>query len=195
MTMKTNDLAIIGSVAMSTAALTVALFLPDSLNAGNDTAPAQIVQPKFASNGVEFTLVPVENKTFKAGDEPEFLLKAVNTTAHNADATIQVAMSSTAPRSAMSRMVAMPQQLWQETSPVVLKPNETKVIALKSTAKLPENKTVTVVLKTPPPQQPTGANFQQPAQKIAPQTRVPSGVVALSYSTAKPAQAARPAAN
>jgi hypothetical protein len=192
--MKTNDLAIISSVAFATAALTVAFFLPGSLNAGNDTAPAQIIQPRLVSHGVEFTLTAVEHQTFKAGDEPAFELKAVNTAAENVDATVLVCMTSMAPSSRLSRMVAMPQMLWQKTCPVTLKPNETKVIALDSTTKLPQNSTINVILQMASPQE-ASANEQPRPQMIARTTSSPSTVVALSYSTLQPAQTAKPAVN
>ena len=192
--MKTNDLAIISSVAFATAALTVAFFLPSSLNAGNDAAPAQIVQPRLVFHGVEFTLSAVEDKTFKAGDEPAFELKAVNTTAENADATVFVSMTSMAPRSERSRMVAMPQTLWQKTCPVTLKPSETKIIALDTTTKLPQNSTINVILQTANPQQAVVNELSKP-QFVVTTTRNPSAVVAISYSTLQPAQTAKPAVN
>jgi len=192
--MKTKDLAIIGSVAFATATLTVAFFLPNSLNAGNDAAPAQIVQPRLVSNGIEFTLAAVEHQTFKAGDEPAFELKAINTTAENADATVLVSMTSMAPPSAFSRLVGIPAPLWEKTCPVTLKPNETKVIALDTTTKLPQNSTINLILRTASPQE-TGPNAQPKPQMVVTTTSNPSAVVALSYSTLQPAQPAKSAVN
>ena len=192
--MKTNDLAIISSVAFATAALTVAFFLPSSLNAGNDTAPAQIVQPKLVSHGVEFTLAAVEHQTFKAGDEPAFELKAANTTAENADASVLVSMTTMAPPSRMSRMVVVAAPLWQKTCPVTLKPNETKVIALDTTTKLPQNSTINIILETASPQE-AGVNGQSKPQFVVTTTSSPSAVVALSYSTLQPVQTAKAVAN
>lgn len=192
--MKTNDLAIISSVALTTAALTVAFLLPGSLNAGNDNAPAQIVQPKVVSNGVEFTLTAVDGKTFKAGDEPAFELKAVNTTAENAEATVNVSMTSMAPQSRISRMVMIPQPFWQKSCPVTLKPNETKTIALDTKTKLPENSTINVMLGTALPQASVGNQQTKPVTVVNAVT-LPFMVVALTYSTLQTAQSAKPAVN
>lgn len=193
--MKTKDLAIIGSVAFATATLTVAFFLPNSLNAGNDAAPAQIVQPRLVSNGMEFTLAAAEHQTFKAGDEPSFELKAVNTTAENADATVLVSMTSMAPPSRMSRMVVGAAPIWKKSCPVTLKPNETKVIALDTMTKLPQNSTINIVLQITSPQE-AGANAQpMPYVVMTPAGYPPSAIVALSYSTLELAPVAKPAVN
>ena len=189
--MKTKDLAIISSVAFATATLTVAFFLPNSLNAGNDAAPAQIIRPKLVSHGVEFTLAAVEHQTFKADDEPAFELKAVNTTAEDADVAVQVSMTSMSPSSARSRMVMIPAPFWQKTCPVTLKPRETKIIALDTKAKLPQNSTINVLLQTANPQD-ADANGRQ--VRITP-GNMPSTVMALTYSTLQLSQTAKAAAN
>src|ERR1017187_1646924 len=91
--MKTQDIAIIGSVALATATLTVAAFLPNSLDASNDLEPQKINHPKLVSGGVELSLIPAEHRTFNAGDEPAFELQAVNSTEKNAEVTVLVAMT------------------------------------------------------------------------------------------------------
>ncbi|HUB87768.1 MAG TPA: hypothetical protein VMB22_07735 [Verrucomicrobiae bacterium] len=190
--MKKNDIAIIGSVAIATATLTVAALLPGSLNAGNDNAPEKISQPKLVAHGVEFTLASVKGQTFKAGDEPAFNLKAVNTTGKDVDTTVEVTMTSMSPASAGSRMVSFPQTLWKQSCPVTLKPNETKVIALTTDTKLPAGTTINIRLQPVDPQvvgADEQANVRQPAMFS------PSMIVAMSFSTIPPAQKISATAN
>jgi hypothetical protein len=182
--MKTNDLAIIGSVALATATLTVAAFLPNSLNAGDDNAPKQITHPKLVSHGVEFALAAVEHQAFKSGDEPVFELKAVNTTDQKVEATVLVCMTAMSPPSAFSRMVMAPRMLWEKSCPVVLGPNEATVISLATATKLPVNSTINVRLQ-PAVSQDAGANGK--ANDPMPMKIFdPSAIVALSFSTLAP---------
>jgi hypothetical protein len=193
--MNTKDLTIISSVALATATLTVAAFLPNSLNANDDNVPKQITQPKLVSHGVEFTLAAAEHQALKAGDEPAFELKAVNTTAEDIDASVLVSMTSTAPQSKFSRMVVLPAPLWQKTCPMTLKPKETKVIPLVTATKLPQNSTISVTLRAASPQK-TGATVQPMPYAVQAPAGIPaSAIVALSYSTLEPAQTAKPALN
>jgi len=186
--MKTKDLAIIGSTALITATLTVAVLLPNSLNADNDTVPEKIAKPKLVSNGVEFTLAAVEPQTLKAGDEPAFDLKAVNTTGKDVDAAVLVSMTAMAPSSKFSRMPAFPQTLWQKSCPLTLKSNETKIISLTTGTKLPPNSTINIKLQPVDPQD-SSAN-EKPNGQIRVKINDPSAIVALSISTLPPAKAA-----
>jgi hypothetical protein len=191
--MKTKDLAMIGSAALVTATLTVAAFLPNSLNAGDDTAPEEIARPKLVSNGVEFTLATVESQTFKAGDEPAFDLKAVNTTGKDVDAAVLVSMTAMAPSSKFSRMPAFPQMLWQKSCPLTLKPNETKIIPLTTCTKLPPNSMINVKLQPLDPQN-ASANEKANGPMIV-KINDTSAIVAVSFSTLPPAPAATLAPN
>jgi len=186
--MKMKDFAIIGSATLVTATLTVAAFLPNSLNAGDDTAPEKIAQPKLVSNGVEFTLAAVDHQTFKAGDEPAFDLRAVNTVGKDVDAAVLVSMTAMAPPSKLSRMLTYPQMLWQKSCPLTLKPNETKIISLTTGTKLPPNSMINVKLQ---PVDPQDANANEKANGPMPvKINDTSAIVAVSFSTLPPAQVA-----
>ncbi len=188
-----NDLAIISSVALATATLTVAAFLPSSLNAGDDNAPKPITRPRLVSNGVEFTLATVARQGFKAGDEPAFELKAVNTTAGKRDAIVLVCMTAMSPPSAYSRMVMAPRMLWQQSCPLVLEPNESKVISLATATKLPANSTINVRVQ-PVDSQGDGASGTTNVP-LSLRINNPSGIVALSFSTLAPTPAIALTAN
>ena len=182
--MKTQDIALIGSVALATATLTVAVFLPNSLDAGNDLEPQTINHPKLVSGGVELSLTASEHRTFNAGDEPAFELQAVNNTDKNANVTVLVAMTATAPSSPLSRMVAFPQMLWQQSCPLTLKPHEKKTVSLATVTKLPANRTINVMLRTDDASAASGAKL--PGGPQLEQARMPGTIVALNYSTVSP---------
>ena len=182
--MKTNDLTIIGSAVLVTATLTVAAFLPNSLNAGDDTAPDKIAQPRLVSHGAEFTLAAVEPQTFKAGSEPAFDLKAVNPTGQEVDAAVLVSMTAMAPSSKFSRMLTSPQRLWQKSCPLTLKPNETKIISLMTGTELPPNSMISVKLQ---PVDPQNASANEKANGPVPvKMNDTSAIVAVSFSTLPP---------
>ena len=189
--MKTKDLTTIVTVALATASLTVMTFWSGALNAGGDTGQpaAQIAKPTLLAHGIEMTLAVADGRTFKAGDEPAFELTAVNTTNEAASAAVRIAMTASSPTDAMSRVMRLPSSLWQHQQPLVLQPNETKVIRLEVPAKLPANSTVAVSLAdasaTPATAQPAAAGAAlQPLLRLA---GVPqSGIVALNISTAVP---------
>ena len=146
--MKTNNFTAIGSAALVTATLTVALFLPGFLNAGDDSgsATAKIAQPKLVSNGVQFTLSAHGSQVYKAGDTPKFELMAANTTSQATDLSVRIYMTATSPQNRASRMVVMPAKIWEKTCHLTLNPNETKTVAIKTDTKLPANSTIEVLL-------------------------------------------------
>ncbi len=177
--MKTNDLVTISSVALCTATLTVLTFWSGSLDAGNEGAvlTPKIVQPKLVAQGVELTLTAAEGRTFKAGDEPAFELKAINTTDEPATVAIDVAMTGVSPADALSRVIRLPSALWQQPQTLALKPNETRLITLSTQTKLPANQLISVSLhapRSPLPAPPSHLNLPL----------APAGIVALTFSTA-----------
>jgi hypothetical protein len=182
--MKTQDIALIGCVAVATATLTVAVFLPNSLDAGNDLQPGKINHPKLVSGGVELALTAAGHRTFTAGEEPVFELQAVNTTDQNAEVTVRVAMNASAPSSPLSRMVAVPQTLWQQSCPLTLKPHETKTVPLATATRLPANRTIYVTLRTgDAPSTPVALS---PNGSALVSGSIQQTIVALDYSTVVP---------
>lgn len=145
--MKRNDLAIVITVALSTAALTVASFWTTSLEAGGDgdsVAPT-MAKPKLAVQGVEMTLSPVDGTT-QAGEKPVFQLAAANTSFKAADLKVRLAMTAMSLADATSRVVRMPRQLWQGDQDIVLGPGESKTFTVTAPAELPTNMLVSVIL-------------------------------------------------
>ena len=177
--MKTKDLLTVTTVAMGTAALTIATFWAGSIDAGGepDQLSPKIAQPKLVTEGVELTLAAAGGQTFKAGDEPTYELKAVNTTGKPADVAVRVAMTTSAPANPMSRVAIAPAPLWQSTQIVKLRPNETKVLTVATDMKLPAGQAVSVSLR--PAATPS-------ASQAKPSSSSSANVVALNYSTQVP---------
>jgi hypothetical protein len=177
--MKTKDLLTVTTVAMGTAALTIATFWAGSIDAGGepDQLSAKIDQPKLVSQGVEVTLAAAGGQTFKAGDEPSYELKAVNTTDKKKEITIHVVMTTSAPADRMSRLAVFPAPLWQCTQELALCPNETKVVTLTSDKKLPAGQVVSVSLR--PGAAPLAGRAGSPNSSIG-------NIVALNYTTQAP---------
>ncbi len=185
--MKTKDLLTIGTAALGTATLTV-LFLATPRMTGTDTNPttATITQPKFAANGIEVTL-SANGREFKAGDQPEFELRAVNTLNQPAEVAVCATLTSLSPGGLMSRIGPRPAILWHQDIEVALKANETKVLTLDARTNLPANREISVSLSQVSQAGKTTAadNPGNTAAALLLQGRVP-GIVALRFSTAPP---------
>jgi hypothetical protein len=179
--MKMKDLLTIITVALGTATLTVATFLADSLEAGSEANPpaATIAKPRLVAHGMEMTLAPADGRFFKTGDQPGFELRAVNTLNESSDATVHVTMTASAPVSPLSRVVLMPVVLWQEEWSLKLEPNETRVFTFTARTNLPANSVISVSLSE--------ANSREQTMATG------RGIVALSFSTVTPKEAANPA--
>ncbi len=187
--MKTQDLMKVMTVAVATASLTVMTFWSGALNAEGDAdqPAAQIATPKLTAHGIEVTLVAADGRTLSAAEEPVFELTAVNTTGEAATAAIHIAMTASSPRDMLSRVMRLPSALWQHEQPLVLQPNETKVIRIPVGAKLPVNSMIAVTLGNANPSPATAAAA---SPELKPQLRraggQQSGIVALNFSTAVP---------
>jgi len=188
--MKTKSLTTIVSVALATASLTVMTFWSGELNAGLDgeKPAAQIAKPKLLAHGIEITLATADGRTLRAGEAPTFDLTAINTTDQAATAEVRIAMTATSPTDRMSRVPRLPAALWQQQQPLVLQPNETKVIRLAVPAKLPANSMVAVSLAEPIATPATAEAAKPELRRVQhPGGTPPSGIVALNFSTAAPA--------
>lgn len=170
--MKTKDILTIATAALGTATLTVVAFWARPTDAGNDAdaPPARIAQARLVSHGVEFRLASAGARAFKAGDQPEFELTALNTTDQSASVSVGVTLASAAPPNPLARVILMPSVLWQREQLVMLKPKETKVLALCANTNLPANRIISVSLRDPDP-------------KAEPSL---TGITMLSFSTAAP---------
>ena len=167
--MKTRDLVTIASAALGTASLTVAAFWAGPLDAGSeaDTPPAKLAKARLMTKGVELGLATADGRAFKAGEQPEFELTAVNTTDQPAEVGVAVTMTATAPASPMARTVLMPSLLWQREEIVRLEPKASKALTLRAGTNLPPNSVISVSLREP----------KAPVLPMLP------GVTALSFST------------
>lgn len=170
--MNTKDILTITTVALGTATLTVAAFWASPIKAGNDadTPPAKIAKSRLVSHDVEMTLASAAGREFKAGEQPKFELTALNTTNQPARVSVCVTMTASAPADALSRVIRLPQVLWQQEQIVTLQPKETKVFALHASTNLPPNSVISISLR-------------EQGMKVAPLT---PGIVALSFSTVVP---------
>jgi hypothetical protein len=170
--MTTKDIITIATAALGTATLTVAGFWAGPIDAGNDTEapPAKIAKARLLAHGVDLALVPAGGRTFRAGDQAEFELTALNTTDQPASVEVGVSMTASAPADLLSRTVRLPSVLWQQQQVVSLQPRETKVLALATSTNLPPNSMVNVSLR-------------EPGTQAGP---APSGITALTFSTVVP---------
>ena len=170
--MKTKDILTIATVALGTATLTVAAFWAGPIEAGGDAdaPPAKLAKSRLVSDGVELTLASADGRVFKAGDQPEFELTALNTTNQPANVSVCVTMTASSPADAFSRVIRLPKVLWQQEQVVTLQPHAAKVIALCASTNLPPNSVISVSLR-------------EQDQKAAPFL---PGIVALSFSTVVP---------
>jgi len=168
--MKTKDLLTIATAALGTASLTVVTFWAGPIDAGNDAdaPPPKLAKSLLISHGVELALARAGDRTFQAGDQPEFALTAINTTSQPASASVCVTMTASAPADLLSRVIRAPSVLWRQEQIVSLQPNETKVYALCAKTNLPPKSVISVSL--------------QDLEQKPP--RPPAGIVALSFSTA-----------
>jgi hypothetical protein len=167
--MKTNDLLTIATAALGTAALTVVAFWAGPIDAGNDAdaPPPKLPKSLLISHGVELALAPAGGRTFKAGDQPEFALTALNTTSQPASVSVCVVMTASAPINKLSRAIPVPSVLWRQEQIVSLQPNETKVYALSAKTNLPPRSVILVSLQ----------DLEQKA------THLQAGIVVLTFPT------------
>ncbi len=189
--MNKNDLLTVITSATATAALTLTAFWPGSLGAGDDPQPVppKIAQPKLAAGGLEISIAAAEGHPLRAGDEPVLELTAVNPTAAAAQASIQVALSTTSPADALSRVVRTPAVLWQADQSLALGPKEVKKVLLKTGTKLEPNRLLSVLLSETGPGSIAGASAA-PAKSSGPPS--PHSIVGLSFSTISPKDILQP---
>lgn len=183
--MKTNDLLIISTVALGTAALTVLTLWPGTVDAGNDAVvQAEIAQPKFVAHGLELSLAPANGRVPKAGETPVFQLKAVSLTNLASSISVRVSMNASAPADALSRAIRIPTVLWVDERSFTVGPGETKLIALACGTNLPPNKFINVTLQdVQSHENPTLTSASLFAQIPGHSGFPGSGFVALSFST------------
>jgi hypothetical protein len=192
--MKSKDLMTIGTVALGTAAVTVAAMLGGSMEAGNgpDGTTAQITHPTFLTHGVRVSVAPAEDRIWKAGDEPVFTLNAVNESQAPTTAVLKVSMTATAPAGYISRMVSMPAVQWQDTLTLSLKPGETRTMKLETHKALAPNKLFGVnVQDAAPVEKLPGDTASAPVSKRA-GSFYGMSLMTFSTSTAKAASGTPP---
>jgi hypothetical protein len=152
--MNAKSLVTIGGTALVTAALALTFLWPNPVDAGIDGLTTTVTIPKLTENGVELTLTA--GRSFGEGEQPEFELKGVNTTAGsktiavesymNAVPGLGTAMPDGSIRS-MSRMVPQPRELFRQQHILTLGPHESRKVTVSSGTALPAPSLVSVFLK------------------------------------------------
>jgi hypothetical protein len=176
--MKMKDCLAIITVSLGTATLTVATFLANPLEAESERESRPIIKnPKLIARGIEMTLSPADGSKLKAGDEPVFELRAINTHDKPSDAHVYVTLRSTTVANPMSRMIPSPKVLWQEKQDLTLGPKETRSFRLTTRISLPADSRISVALSESSPDER--------------RTGIEPGIVALQFSTAIANQAAK----
>lgn len=203
--MNSKDLLTITAVALGTAALTVATFWGNRLEAEGDAnaqAPT-ITKPEMVAGGIKLTLASAADRSYKAGEVPGFTLTAINTRDQADEAKVRLTLTATAPSSPFSRMLPVPAMLWQQECTFTLAPSETKTLTLTANTNLPANSVISVSIQDLAQTQPAPAEGAATASlmKFSP---LAHGMVLLSFSTevkdavivtaaaALPPQAAKP---
>jgi len=146
--MKFKESITIAASAAATIAAVLAFLGPLTVNAVDEADPVitpTIHAPTLASGGGVFKL-QTDQETYQAGDLLELKLQASNPTDQPVDATLFLRMTSTRPMSAMSRTLALPEQLWEEQYVVNLQPGEETRVVLKPNAKLPAGKMISITM-------------------------------------------------
>jgi hypothetical protein len=147
--MKKKDVLWMATTALGTAALIVALFRDTPMEADVDAQRVgpPVDKPTLLSNGIELTLAPVAGRSLKAGDQPVFELRALNTTNAPGCASVVITMNASPPEARLSRTPRLPKILWQDEESFTLKAGESKVVTLLTKTELPTNSLVSVMLK------------------------------------------------
>lgn len=146
--MKTNDVLIITTVALGTAALTISSLWPSSLNAGDEAAMApEVSKPKLISHGLELTMGMNPRKRPVAGEQPIFEVKALSLTNITTDVNLRIVMSAAGPADAFSRVLRLPEILWTDQRSLIVPPGGTKVVIFSPAKRLPPNKLISVSLQ------------------------------------------------
>jgi hypothetical protein len=141
-----NFMTVIGT-AVVTAALTLTLAAPQGDNvalAGPAVKPV-IARPQLTSHGCTFML-KTDKASYEAEESPVIEVTASNPTDKPVNATVWVNITSTAPTSRLSRMLAVPRSLWSQDFAFSLKAGETKSMSATCQAKLPAGQDVRIIL-------------------------------------------------
>lgn len=153
--MNAKSLVTIGGTALVTATLALTVLWPSPVDAGSDGLTATVDSPRLIENGVEFTLTAA--RTFGEGDQPEFELKGVNTTAEARTIAVETYMDAVPgpgrimPDGAfrpMSRMIPQPRELFRQQYTLTLGPRESRRVKVDSGIALTAPSMVSVFLRT-----------------------------------------------
>jgi hypothetical protein len=178
--MKRQDLIKTASVALGTAAITVATCWTGPVNAGNEgqALPAKIARPKLITHGVELTLVSTGDRAPATGDKPRFELTALNLSEAPVSLPVCVQINATSMPDALARVVRIPNLLWQQEFTLTLKPKETKVLPVQAAKALPASSMISVLLGEAGASA-TGSTLATSSGPVAQQR-----ILMLSFSTA-----------
>jgi hypothetical protein len=145
--MRLQGALVVLGTAGATMAFTVMLLAPRGVSAVDavERIKPMIARPQLASQGCVFVL-KTDKPAYDAGDRPTIEITASNPTAKAADASVWINIASSAPTSAMSRMLPVPRSLWSHQCAVSLEPGQTKTVSVVSEAKLPAGQNILITM-------------------------------------------------
>ena len=143
--MKWQDLLAVAAVAAVTMAFTLVAFGPTGVGAGDDVPAlrAEIVQPKLASQGCEFTL-KTDKPAYQPGETPTLELAATNPTDKPVETSVWLNITASSPRDMLSRMPIIPKPIWIHECKLTLQPGETKTVSVTADVKLPAGQSIAI---------------------------------------------------
>jgi hypothetical protein len=129
--MKAKDLLVISlSAILSAGSLAVLIQPGTTARASSQVEGLSLRQsPALTHQGIVLSL-QTQDKKWKTGDKPTVSLQLVNPTSEAKRLEVKLDLVAAVPPQPMSRIMALPQQIWSESELVALAPNETKTIEL-----------------------------------------------------------------
>ena len=113
--MTAKNVVLVLAWATATFVMTLAVFMPGSLDAVSSAVKPEITHPKLTVKGVEFALSLAGGETaVKAGDQPTVEIDVVNPTENVVDLKVDLRMTAVSPMSEDSRSMPMPTEVWKD---------------------------------------------------------------------------------
>jgi hypothetical protein len=143
--MKWQDMLAVAAVAAATMAFTLVAFGPAGVGAGDNvqTLRAEIVQPKLASQGCEFTL-KTDKAAYQPGETPTIELTATNPSDKPVETAVWINITASSPRDMLSRMPVMPKPVWIHECKLTLQAGESKTVSVTADLKLPAGQSIAI---------------------------------------------------
>ncbi len=145
--MTAKNVVLVLAWATATFVMTLAVFMPGSLDAVSSAVKPEITHPKLTVKGVELTLSLAGGETaVKAGDQPTVEIDVVNPTENVVDLKVDLRMTAVSPMSEDSRSMPMPTEVWKDQRPLELEPFQAIVVNIPTGTKIPAGKYVAITM-------------------------------------------------